>query len=454
MQDITVSLSDNVLKVSIIENKEFKGVSADVTKDVVDDNRILNNQEFAVALKELISAVTDKKPRNLALNILIEPNDVLFKFVTVNKHGGEIEDQIINEVKTKDKDFPLEEMYFSYQKIAPFVYQFIGVKKEVLDSYLEVATLLEMSLKCVIPWTILLPRFTNKNEPAIYISKVAGKQVVVLSEFNGVFFSGIYEEDKSTKELQKIVQELSVFKRSDPINKVYIYNYDNFSLNPDYQVLDIEIPNSDLEEAKGYEMHLLQGYMKDNDKDILTTQVNLLNLLPVPVVVKERNMALVYSGAASLILLLGLLIGGGILMNRSRQHDKDMAGNNANKEVLSEDTQVNNQDEQNQPQPAEKKLDLKQEDLTLRIENGAGIPGVAGRTETFLSEKGYVVDSIGNANEVGLEQTLIRIKPDKSSYKDLLLEDMKQYFDAKVQEDLPADSAYDALIIVGTDAKI
>ena len=145
MQDLIVSLSENILKVSTIENKEFKGVSADVTKEVVNDYKILDLNEFSTALKELVSAVTTKNPRSLSLNILVQPNDVVFKFVPVKKNGGDVEDQIINEIKASEKNLPLEEMYFSYQKIAPFVYQFIGVKKEIIDNYIQVSNAISTS---------------------------------------------------------------------------------------------------------------------------------------------------------------------------------------------------------------------------------------------------------------------------------------------------------------------
>lgn len=453
MQDITISLSENVLKVSTIENKEFKGVAADVTKGVVEDYDIKSPEEFAAALKELISAITDKNLRKLSLNVLVEPNDVIYKFIPVKKQSGDIEDQIIDEVKDKVKEFPLEEMYFSYRKIAPFVYQFIGVKKEIIENYLEVANILGLNLRGIFPWIMLLPRFTNNNEPAIYLTKVAGKQVVALSEFNGIFFSGVYEDDKSTKELQKIVEDLSIYKRKDPINKVYVYNYENFSLNPEYQVLDIEIPNSDLEAAKGYEMHLLLDFMKEKDKDLLTTQTNIINLLPVPVVQEEKSKAIVYVGVATAVLLLGLVVGGAVYLNRSGDGPEVIESTAQENEVLSEDTGGEVSDQQEE-QDQEQTQDLNREDLVLRIENGAGIPGVAGRTETFLSDQGYVVDSIGNADEVGRAQTLIRIKPEKSQYQTLLLEDMAEDFDAVVEEDLPEDAAYDALIIIGTDAQI
>jgi len=454
MQNLTISLSENTLKVSTIENKEFKGVSAAVSKDVVDDYKILNNEEFSIALKELISAITGKNPRNLSLNIVVEPNDVVFKFVSVNKKDGEIEDQIVNEIRAKVKDFPLEEMYFSYQKIAPFVYEFVGVRKEVMESYLDIANLTGIGLRSVIPWMILLPRFTDTNEPSIYITRTAGKQVVVLAEFNGIFYSGVYEKEKSTRELQKTVQELSIYKRRDPISKIYVYNYDNFSLNPEYEILNLEIPNSDLEEAKGYEMHLLLGHMTEKDKDILTTKVNLLNLLPVPVVQKENNMALVYVGGASLVLLATLLIGGGLFLNKNRGKEPEVIESRAQStEVLSDDVAAKEggiQEGIQQEQP----IELKKEDLSLRIENGAGIPGIAGRARNFFEEFGYVVESIGNADVIGNNQTLIKIKPGKAAYQDLIKEDMKDDFDVVVEEDLAEDAAYDALLIIGIDAQI
>ncbi len=452
MQDLIVSLSENILKVSTIENKEFKGVSADVTKEVVNDYKILNVVEFSTILKDLITTVTAKNPRSLSLNILIQPNDVVLKFVPVNKNGGDVEDQIINEINTKEKELPLEEMYFSYQKIAPFVYQFIGVKKDIIDAYIEVSNTVGIGLKSIIPWVMLLPKFTDRNEPSIYLTRTSGKQIVALSEFNGIFFSGIYEDEKSTQELQSLVQELSIYKRKDPITKVYIYDYENFSLNRDYEVLDLEIPNSDLEEAKGYEMHLLQGHMIGKDQDILVSQTNLINLLPVPVIQKETNKALVYAGALSLVLVVGGLIGGAMLLNKNRE-PKVLENTAQNTEVLSE----NNHKDDSQPaetQPEEVKADLNREDLTIRIENGAGIPGVAGRAQLVLEEFGYQVVGIGNAAEGGKGSTLIKIKADKAAYLGLLKEDMKDDFTVVTEEDLDTSSDYDALIVIGTDAKI
>lgn len=455
MQDLIISLSDNTLKVSTIENKEFKGVSAEITKEVVKDHRILNETEFANVLQELVLSITSKNPRSLALNVLIEPQDVFFKFIPVNKNGGSVEDQIINHIKSAEKDLPLEEMYFSYQKIAPFVYQFVGLKKEIIDTYIQVSNQIGTGLRSMIPWVLLLPRFTNTNEPSIYLTKSSDKQIVALSEFNGIFFSGVYEEDKSTEELQKLVKELSIYKRTDPITKVYIYHYENFSLNPEYEVLNLEIPNSDLEEAKGFEMHLLYGHMMDADQDVLTTQVNLLNLLPVPVVQKETNRALVYAGAASFVLVVGGLIGGAILLNKDREPAMPVNTVN-NSEVLSENNhQENNTQEDTQEETQEEEqIELNREDLTLRIENGAGISGIAGRTQTFMEELGYQVSAIDNADETGRTTTLVQIKESKADYLGLFEQDMQEDFSIETQRDLDENLEYDVLIIIGTDAQI
>lgn len=453
MQDLIVSLSENTLKVSTVENKEFKGVSAEITKGVVNDHQIIDPEEFSKVLSELISSVTTKKSRSLSLNILAEPSDVFFKFIPVKKTGGDVEDQIIDHIKDKEKDLPLEEMYFSYQKIAPFVYQFVGIRKEVIDKYIEVSNSIEIGLKGMVPWVLLLPRFTNKNEPSIYLTKSNGKQTVALSEFNGIFFSGVYEEDKSADELKKLVQELSIYKRSNPITKVYIYDYENFSLNPEYEVLNLEIPNSDLEESKGFELHLLYNHMIKVDQDVLTTQVNLLNLLPVPVIKEETNKALVYAGAGAFLLVVGGLIGGAMLLNRG---ETTVLENKADKtEVLSENNGEETQQEQNTEQEQqEEQVELKREDIAIRVENGAGIPGIAGRTQTFLQNLGYSVPEIDNADEIGRADTLVRVKGSKSGYLDLLGGDMGEDFTVVTEQDLSEDLDYDVLIIVGTDAQI
>ena len=312
MQDLTVSISENVLKISTVESGEFKGVSAEIPTSVVSNYEILNIAELCSAIRDLIPTVTKKSHRSLSLNFLIEPHDVILKFITISKTTQNLEDQLLGEINAKVTELPLEEMYYSYLKIAPFVYQFIGIKKTILEKYIELSNNLGIALKGIFPWILFLPKFVNANVPAIFISRLAKKQVIALSEFNGIFFSGVYEKEKSTDELQKLVKDLSIYKRADPITKVYVYNYGGFSLNPGYEVLNIDIPNSDLSESEGYELHLLLNHMVSQDSGIVFSKMNLLTHLPVPVVAENKNIAVAYVGGA--LMVVGLLIFLGIGM--------------------------------------------------------------------------------------------------------------------------------------------
>lgn len=445
MQEITASLSENTLKLSTIEKGEFKGVAAEIDQDIVSGSKIKNIEGFSDALKSLITQITGKSLSGLVLNIVIDPYEVDFKFVAVTKSEN---------IEEKIGELSLEGCYFSYLKIAPFVYQVIAVKKEKLDTYLEISNQTGIALKSVVPWVTLLPKFVDTNEPAIFISNLDGQQFVALSEFNGIFFSEVFEKDKSTQELQKIVEDLSVYKRKDPISRVYIYNHQNFSLDPKYEVLELEIPNSEYEESKGYEMHLLLNYMVDRNPKLLASQNNLLTMLPMPVVVESKSRALVPVAAISILLLVGLAYGG-FRLYKGHDFNSNSQGVD-NDQVLSDtnsvlETTPSQQPDQDQTQETS---NLFRKDVTLRILNGAGIQGIAGKTQDIMEKLGYQIESIGNSDETGRDTTLLRFKPDKKQYQTLLEEDMKDFYTTEVGEDLPDDAPYDVLIVVGSDAKI
>jgi len=148
-----------------------------------------------------------------------------------------------------------------------------------------------------------------------------------------------------------------------------------------------------------------------------------------------------------MVLVVGGLIGGAMLLNRERE-PKVLENTVQQNEVLSEDNGEVVED------VVEEKVELKKEDISIRIENGAGVPGIAGRTQIFLEGLGYQILDIDNADEVRGSTTLIKIKADKANYQDLLKEDMKDDFTVEVEEDLDSGLEYDVLIVIGADAKI
>ena len=452
MHDLIVSVNKGALKLSTIDkNGQLKTFTCQLSAEVVDDSVILDSTAFAKILGESLSQLDSTLKNKLATNFVVEPQDVILNYVVISKNKGEedTDAQILKEVKEKLEGVALEDLYFSYQKIAPFLYQFVGVKKEFLEKYLEVSNILGLSLKSIIPWVLLLPKYVAENKPSIFVCRVDGTQVVALSELNGVFYSNVYKKDRTSKELEDFIKDLSFYKRSSPIDKVYTLNYDSFSLS-DYEIRQIELPSfSNVVNGgvEGFEINILTNYMLDTKETLLSSQLNLLNLLPLPVA--KKTSALVYAGGAISVLVLFAGIYGFMLLQKNKSVDNtQLAQANNQQQVLSAE-ETNESTSSN-----EEKKDLKREDLTIRIENGSGITGLAGRTQDYLKGKGYKIDSIDTANSE-VESTVLQFKKGKTDYKDLISTDLKEKFpNIVIKEDLAEDSKYDLLITAGKDSKM
>ncbi|MBN1162360.1 LytR C-terminal domain-containing protein [Patescibacteria group bacterium] len=457
MQDLIVSLSKNTVKVSTVGKEGLSYQKTELGNDIAADFLVKDVPRFSEELGNLISKVTPASPKNLSLTFLAGPEKTHFKFVTVAKGTEDVEAKVLAEAQEKLEGVSLESLYFGYEKIAPFVYQFIGVDKEFLETFIEVSNVVGISLKAVVPWVLLLPKYAEVNNPAIFIANYNNEQVVVLSELNGVFFTEVFEREQKPKELEKLVQQLSIYKRSNPINKIYTLNYENLFMDSGYEVENLQVPNEEMFEESGYELNVLANYMMDTHKELFLRQLNLLNLLPVPVEVEKKSKALVYVGS----VLAVVLVVGGILLVKSRgnKSGEDMLAGNGSEatDVLSENVETQEPTEDTHAeqtgQTQEVEEQLSREDLSIRVENGAGISGVAGRTRDRLEEFGYVIgDNIGNADEVGNSETVLRFKKDKVKYQDLLKEDMKEvYLDIVVEDTLDDSAEYDLLITVGTN---
>ena len=137
-----------------------------------------------------------------------------------------------------------------------------------------------------------------------------------------------------------------------------------------------------------------------------------------------------------------------------------LAVNNEQTQVLSESTQQQNVEPNDDVQETEQKdrdpnMEVKKGNLKIRIENGAGISGLAARTKDFLTEFGYTILNIDTADST-TEPTILNFKKDAiEDYKDIVYKDMVSKFpNIEVKEDLQEDSDYDLLITVGTSSKL
>jgi hypothetical protein len=295
-------------------------------------------------------------------------------------------------------------------------------------------------------------KFVESTAPTIFIVKRDTKQIIALSELNGIFFEGEYEKDRSSKELQEFVNQVSFYKRTGPVENVYTLNYDSFSLS-DFKVNKISLPVAEInsESTGGFEINVLTNFMIDKDPLIVSGQTNVVNFLPVPVAVRKTS-ALVYVGSAvGGILLVGTLVFFGIL-KRPAVTDGNLAQNVANGQAVLSETNVT--PESSNSVVTDNKSELKKSDLKIRVENGAGVSGLAAKTSDFLKALGYEVVSIDTA-ENERKDTLFRFKKDKIGYKDLVITDSKEKFpDAVVEDTAGSDAQYDLLIVIGGNANL
>lgn len=446
MTDLLVSLSSNVLKVTYQKKDGFGGFSSEIPNSIVKKSEILDTQKFAESLNNLCLESAPEVLKNASISFLVDPDDVFLYFVSVNKNSGDIEDQMISSVKSKlPSGLGMEDLFFSYQKISPFIYQFVAIKKEELEKLLDISNALGMSLKSVVPWVLLLPKLVNDNKPSIFISKTPdGKQSVALSELGGIYFAQTYDQEKSQQELESLVQQLSVYNRSAPISKIYTVNYGVITLGDNYEVLPLDV-SGDSAENEGYETHLLYSEVLSRSPELLSCQFNLLNLLPVPV---EQKTGLKVAQTAAIVgPMVAVMLVGGFLFLKNREPVEN--GN-----VLSEVSESTQSEVVETPQPVEveeePKAELKKEDLKIRVENGTNVAGLAGKTRDFLNGLEYDVLSVGDSDLGDQEKTTLSFKESKKDYEPLLSDDVKDEYSTQVEFDLDEGSEYDVLITVGS----
>lgn len=105
---------------------------------------------------------------------------------------------------------------------------------------------------------------------------------------------------------------------------------------------------------------------------------------------------------------------------------------------------------QPQADPIDSATGLDRSDLSIRIENGSGTAGVAGKASTYLKNLGYTIVSTGNASNFNYEDVTIQIKASEKAFLPLLNKDLsKEYSVGSATSDLSATSSADALVIIG-----
>jgi hypothetical protein len=445
-----ISLNNNVLKLS---NRSKAGVfthSVEVPEGMVDVSRITDVEAFSNFLKETLASFSELKLTKNKVVFLVEPQDLLLRFVTIDRSVEDVDSEMVDQIKKKTGQEDLENFYYSYQKIAPFVFQVMVIKKETLETYLEVSRLAELSLSAVMPWVLMLPKFLPTNDPSVIILRSNGKYVVSLSELNGIYFSEVYNTMRSQDELLALVEQLSVYKRAEPISKVYVLSDGGKDLDIKDSVHPLEEFTEENEELKGFEVHMMFDRMLSTSDHYLRTQVNLLTALPVPVV-EEKNNAVILVGAFAAIVLV--VVGGGIFMLRGGDSNSsdDLANVPEDSAVLSETSTDTVAEAEIPEEVVEETVEVDKTEHAIRVENGAGIAGVAGAAQTFLEGLEYNVASIGNSDTQDYDKTVLRFKASSDVIKEMLVKDMESEYAVEVGDPLDDGAEYDVLVTIGTE---
>jgi len=96
------------------------------------------------------------------------------------------------------------------------------------------------------------------------------------------------------------------------------------------------------------------------------------------------------------------------------------------------------------------KSGLDRSKLSILVENGSGIEGVAGKAAKVFKDLGYNVPSTGNADNYNYTGVTIKVKKEDSKFLDLLKKDLaKEYTITATSSDLSPTSPTNALIIIG-----
>ena len=99
---------------------------------------------------------------------------------------------------------------------------------------------------------------------------------------------------------------------------------------------------------------------------------------------------------------------------------------------------------------ASKNAELKQNELLVKVLNGNGQKGSAGKAQQYLENLGYEKVQAGNAGVYDYEKTEIEIKGSKEEYLQMLEDDLSDEYElATSSAKLDETSDFDAIVIIG-----
>lgn len=433
---VFVEVNRNSLRI-LTPSLEKKDIQ--VSREVVNDSKIISVDDLSKTLKEGLKELKSKASRVI---FLIEEKDIFDRFFVVRNDEVDIETNLHHQAATY-VGRPLDNLACVFQKVSPFVYQFVGVDKEILAAYSTLASKAGLKLEGLIPISFIFSKFIGSFDPFFFIFKGVDEATLIASEYGGVYYSGTYSTTSEiNRKVSSLISELSSFNRESPVKDVY-YLGDEVKIDGSFNLKSVHVPEDyAFEGMVGFERLALAIAVTSKDPEFLDSYFNLKTFLNAKS--SKKGSSSMPKLAVPAVVLLSIALGA-FLIYSSKNANKP-ANNDANnvKESTSSATVPEAPKESTKSAQPLNKASLK-----IRVENGSGTAGVAGKARDFLTPKGYTISEVGNAASADYAETNIQIKDSKKEYLNVLLDDLKSNYTTKVGNPLAESTSYDVLIIVG-----
>ena len=447
-------LNGSTLKVGLYDGTgSGRFLTEELLPTACSHSKIIDPEEFAKEFKRILAVHYGENLPKLPLVFILEPEVTELFLLTGNKQAINPEQEarlMENQIKDRLVDEHPDDLYISEYKIAPFIYQFVGIKKSTLDAILEVGRLVDLEIGGIFPLGLVLAK-TNADVSSMFILPRKDEVTAVFSELTGITFAEKFSGKLSLDELIELFWKLSVYNTKATEVKIYSFaKYEqNFTSDDSVNFLEGGLEND-------YEELALTQALLEKNPAFLHGQGNLLNILPVPVLA-EKSKAPVIAGAGILsFLLIGslviqLTVGFDTLFGKKSggQSQEVLAEQQQSQTPAPTPSEQPNPNSSQQDQEPVKPKEVKRSDLTLRVENGNGVPGSAGKLKAYLEGFGYKVLEPGNADKIDYTTTTVKLPKELSDYKDLLTNDLKTNYSVEIVELDTRPSEYDVLVIVG-----
>ncbi|MCX7955779.1 MAG: LytR C-terminal domain-containing protein [Patescibacteria group bacterium] len=464
------------LKKTLLKQEETAFFEKTYQTNILENNKSINVDLLASAVKEAISSVSEKKINENQI-ILILPQEFFYFFRT--EVPSDIAETAINSFIT-DKISSLlsiipEDIVFDYfvkNNNQEKIINFFGIEKEILNLIQQAFSLIDLKIANILPETLVYYKLfektlkTDKKENILYM--ILEKDFVSGYLFDNfglieknIFFEKISEEKNHLSNLKKIIKHLEEEKKIK-LNRLIISGTQSENIRQDTFTKDVGVWTNLLKRIipNFYDQYIKMlvvdknqifpiliydvcfgafVFLKEEKFSILKNQqFSFKKSYSSNIKTNDSSKKEIFLFAFSFLVSFGLFI---LISNLK---------NLKTPSFFAKITPTITPSPIPSPTPTPS---FKKEDLKIQILNGSGVAGKASEMKKILKDKGYDDIVTGNADNFDYKTTEIQTKKSKSQASEMIKEDLKDYISSFKETLLDENKAPDVIIIFGSDFK-